>query len=320
MVATEYERCVQFEDGLRDNLRVLITPERKSEFSVLVEKAQITEEVKRIELQNRDRERVRVGPSISPTGTLPYGHCSRRHLGECWRMTGACLRCGSTEHSVRECLLRADQMQALGSSAALPLRVVQQPPRGTPIESTSSEVTVVSPLGKSIQVNKLYRDVLLEVQGTVFLADLMELLFGEFNLILGMDWLVKHRLFDKKGVINLRQRFKLAKPHSFNQEKLVRKGCEAYLAYVSVSDSGDLTVKDIKTFRNFPNVFPKELSAPVSIAPYRMAPMEPTKLKAQIQELLDRNYQRFVEEFSLIAALLTKLLHKGVPFVWTDAQ
>ncbi|KAA3466852.1 hypothetical protein EPI10_001916 [Gossypium australe] len=35
---------------------------------------------------------------------------------------------------------------------------------GIPIESTSSEVTVVSPLGQSIRVSKLYRDVPLEVQ------------------------------------------------------------------------------------------------------------------------------------------------------------
>ncbi|XP_052882741.1 uncharacterized protein LOC128291598 [Gossypium arboreum] len=31
-------------------------------------------------------------------------------------------------------------------------------------------------------------------------------------------------------------------------------------------------------------------------------------------------YWHFVEGLSLIVALLTKLLHKGVPFVWTDAQ
>ncbi|XP_052874651.1 uncharacterized mitochondrial protein AtMg00860-like [Gossypium arboreum] len=31
-------------------------------------------------------------------------------------------------------------------------------------------------------------------------------------------------------------------------------------------------------------------------------------------------YRRFVEGFSLIAAPLTKLLRKGAPFNWTDAQ
>ncbi|XP_016676264.1 uncharacterized protein [Gossypium hirsutum] len=46
MVATEYERCVRFEDGLRDNLRVEIAPQREREFTALVEKAKITEDVK----------------------------------------------------------------------------------------------------------------------------------------------------------------------------------------------------------------------------------------------------------------------------------
>ncbi|KHG09932.1 Cadherin-related family member 4 [Gossypium arboreum] len=60
--------------------------------------------------------------------------------------------------------------------------------------STTSEVTVLSPLGQSVRVTKLYRDVPLELQGAIFLADLIELPFWEFNLILRMDWLVKHRV------------------------------------------------------------------------------------------------------------------------------
>jgi len=31
-------------------------------------------------------------------------------------------------------------------------------------------------------------------------------------------------------------------------------------------------------------------------------------------------YRHFIEGFSLITASLTKFLHKGIPFVWTDAQ
>ncbi|XP_040930060.1 uncharacterized protein [Gossypium hirsutum] len=93
MVATEYERCVRFEEGFRDNLRVLIAPQKECEFVVLIQKANIAEDVKRTECQNKDRERgknkrdsepsssrikpkkkarfdwpVRVGPPIAPTG------------------------------------------------------------------------------------------------------------------------------------------------------------------------------------------------------------------------------------------------------------
>jgi len=91
-------------------------------------------------------------------------------------------------------------------------------------------------------------------------------------------------------------------------EMLVRKGCEAYLEYISVTDSKNSSIKDIRTVSDFPDFFPEELlrlpptcevefgielipgTAPVSIAPYRMALKEMTELKAQIQELLDRGF------------------------------
>ncbi|XP_052876250.1 uncharacterized protein LOC128282096 [Gossypium arboreum] len=63
-----------------------------------------------------------------------------------------------------------------------------------PIESTSSKIIILSPLRQSARVIKLYRNVPLVVQGTVFLANLMELSFGEFDLILGIDWLVECRV------------------------------------------------------------------------------------------------------------------------------
>ncbi|KAG8503230.1 hypothetical protein CXB51_001047 [Gossypium anomalum] len=91
-------------------------------------------------------------------------------------------------------------------------------------------------------------------------------------------------------------------------EKLVRKGCEAFLAYISVSKVGDSSVKDIRIVKDFSDVFLEDLpglppecevefgiellpgTALVSIAPYRVAPKELVELKAQIQELLDRGF------------------------------
>ncbi|XP_017621628.1 uncharacterized protein LOC108465754 [Gossypium arboreum] len=65
---------------------------------------------------------------------------------------------------------------------------------GIIVETNASEVIVLSPLRQSVKVNKLFRDVPLEVQGTIFLADLMEPPFREFDSILGMDWLVEHQM------------------------------------------------------------------------------------------------------------------------------
>ncbi|XP_016737861.1 uncharacterized protein [Gossypium hirsutum] len=313
MVATEYKRCVRFEDGLRDSLRVLIAPQRERDFSALVEKAKITEEVKRSERQNHEKGKakrdskpsntgmrpkkkartdgpVRSGPTVVvPIGVAMCQLCNRRHPGECGRATGACLsyregyssylgakdrlgvvmvwvevgeyqaevlarlRRGSLHLSMLYITVRMEILQI----SSLTLRIS--------CESTSSEMSVVSLLRQSIRVSKLFRNVPLEVQRTVFLADLMELPFGESDLIL---------------------------------EKLVKKGCKAYLAYISVSDSVDSSIKDIRTVKEFPDVFPKELprlppsrevefrielipgTAQVSIATYRMAPKELTELKA----------------------------------------
>ncbi|XP_016684157.1 uncharacterized protein [Gossypium hirsutum] len=152
-MATEYEHCVWFKDGLRDSLRVLIAPQREWDLSALVKKAKIAKKVKRTKRQNRDRWKakrdvepsnsgmrprkkarsngpVRVGLTVAPTEVTICKYSNRRHPNECWRATGACLRCGSTMHRVKDCPLRANQMQAPVNETVQPPRVVQQPPSG----------------------------------------------------------------------------------------------------------------------------------------------------------------------------------------------
>ncbi|KAA3480924.1 DNA/RNA polymerases superfamily protein [Gossypium australe] len=196
---------------------------------------------------------------------------------------------------------------------------------GIQFEFPDREMLVISPLRQSMVVNKLFRNVPLEVQGVVFPVVLMELSYGEFDLILGMDLLVKHRANldctakrmvlktseDEEVIVTGERRDYLSNVISaLRAEKLVRKGCEAFLAFVSISDVKELSVENVKIVKEFPDVFPEKLSglppdrevefgielllgtAPVSIAPYRMASKELVELKAQIQELLDRGFIR----------------------------
>ncbi|XP_052874458.1 uncharacterized protein LOC128280149 [Gossypium arboreum] len=160
---------------------------------------------------------------------------------------------------------------------------------GVMCENITSEVTMLSPLGQSVRVNKLFKDVPLEVQGKIFLADLMELPFGEFDVILGMDWLVKHQ----------------ASLDCATKQMILRtkKGDEVIVVgehrnYLSNMISALRAEKmDIRTIKKFSNVFPDELpglppnrevefgielllgTAPMSIACYRMALKELTELK-----------------------------------------
>lgn len=145
---------------------------------------------------------------------------------------------------------------------------------GIMCESTVNKMTVLSPLGQSVRVDKLFRDVPLDVQGVIFSADLMELQFDEFDLILGMDWLVKHRASldcaakrivlkttenEKVVVIGERRDFLSNVISALRAKKLVCKGCEAFLVYVGVYDSKGPSVGDTITVMDFSDVFPDEL-------------------------------------------------------------
>ena len=87
--------------------------------------------------------------------------------------------------------------------------------------------------------------------------------------------------------------------------KMLRKGCQAYLAYVVNTKSEGPKIEDILIVCEFKDVFPEDLpglppdreiefaidvipgTASISQAPYRMAPAELKELKIQLQELLD---------------------------------
>ena len=63
---------------------------------------------------------------------------------------------------------------------------------------------VTSPLGHSVRVNRVYKNYPLRVHDREFPVDLIALPFHEFDLILGMDWLSKHRAIvdcDKKTAL-----------------------------------------------------------------------------------------------------------------------
>ena len=91
---------------------------------------------------------------------------------------------------------------------------------------------------------------------------------------------------------------------------MVRKECEAYLAYVIDTVKERPSVSDIPTVSDFSEVFLEELpglpphresefsidvvpgATSASITPYRMDPMELKELKLQFQEQLEKGFIR----------------------------
>ena len=93
-------------------------------------------------------------------------------------------------------------------------------------------------------------------------------------------------------------------------EKLLVRGCCAYLANVVDVTAKTKSLSNVAVVLDFPEVFPEDLpgipperevefqielipgAQPVAKAPYRLAPTEMKELMAQLQELLDKGFIR----------------------------
>ena len=149
----------------------------------------------------------------------------------------------------------------------------------------------------------------LRFSGSKFCVDLIPFKLGEFDVILGMDWLSKHdsqidcrnkkvmvktpdeRIVTFKGQKQVKKFLTI-----IQAKKLLRQGCEHFVAYLIDRSREPAKLEDIPVVNEFPDVFPDELpglppdreiefaidlapgTEPVSKAPYRMAPVEMKEL------------------------------------------
>ncbi|XP_016755124.1 uncharacterized protein [Gossypium hirsutum] len=192
------------------------------------------------------------------------------------------------------------------------------------------------------------------ITGHCFSANLMLLPFDEFDVILGMDWLTTHDV-----VVNCGRKFIELKCEngnvlrveldelngmpavisSMSARRCIRKGYEAYLAFVLNTKESELRIESVPVVREYLDVFLEELSglppikevefgidltpstAPISIAPYRMVPIEIKELKvfrtivsgdgirvdpSKISAIVDWKSPKNVTEANVVADALSK--------------
>ncbi|XP_074336882.1 uncharacterized protein LOC141674054 [Apium graveolens] len=187
------------------------------------------------------------------------------------------------------------------------------------------KVNVYTPLGEVVVVDRIYRDGFIQISEAKLHADLIVLSFREFDIILGMDWLSKHRAkvdcYTKEVVIDSpgqnrvlfcgdRQMIPSCLVSALKAFKMIRNGCDAYLAHAVDNNATTSKFEDIPVVKEFLEVFPEELpgmpldrdiefsiellpsTTPISNSPYRMAPVELKELKKQFIELLEKGYIR----------------------------
>ena len=146
----------------------------------------------------------------------------------------------------------------------------------------------------------------------------------DFDIVLGMDWLSKHRATldcykkevrlvhpEEPSVIFRGIRREIA-PSLINAtaSKMLRKGCQGYLAFEVDRRQERTRLENIPIVKEFSDVFLNDISGlppdreveftidlipstePISIPPYRMALAKLRELKAQLEELLSKGFIR----------------------------
>ncbi|XP_022031188.1 uncharacterized protein LOC110932138 [Helianthus annuus] len=155
-------------------------------------------------------------------------------------------------------------------------------------------------------------------------SDLIPMSMGEFQVVVGMDWLSRHHA----KVICFRKEIQLTSPSGkqvtiygekggspvmcsiLKAHKLMRRGCKAFMIYANEPNKEMPKMEEVPVVREYADVFPEDLpgippvrevefgielvpgAKLVAKAPYRLAPSELQELMSQIQELLDKGFIR----------------------------
>ncbi|GJV72893.1 putative reverse transcriptase domain-containing protein [Tanacetum coccineum] len=143
---------------------------------------------------------------------------------------------------------------------------------------------------KSLTTNTILRGCTLNLQNHLFKIDLLPIELGSFDVIVGMDWMAKHRA------------------EVVCYEKYIRVLYGNDIAIKEETKIPERRIKDVPVVRDLPEVFPEELpglpptrqvelhieliprAAPVARAPYRLAPAEMKELAEQLKELSDKGF------------------------------
>jgi hypothetical protein len=176
-----------------------------------------------------------------------------------------------------------------------------------PLAMLKNRMILSSPRG-DMHARHVCSKVSIRIRGVEFLANLIVLESNGIDVILGMDWLSKH-----KGMINcakkaVRLTTSNGKEMEYVAENLVTN--KAAFNRVVLNQLEAASTMDVRTISEFLDVFPEELpgmspnheiefvielvpgTAPIFRRPYRMAANQLAELKEQLQELLDKGYIR----------------------------
>ncbi|KAA3470820.1 DNA/RNA polymerases superfamily protein [Gossypium australe] len=323
-VSTEAILCKRFEGGLNENVKLLVGILELKEFVVLVDRACKAEEMNK-EKRNamseaRDARKRPMSKSyqaqskrsmeINPLMTTSVGHSHRdrgntylgsrvqatsmasggnpksklQHTGECWGNNRNCYKCGSPDHFIRNYPERGDKerkQEIRSSNVSSRGRPQKNRGGGTSGRGAPRDSAVRS------EVRTPARTYAIRVREGASSSDVITVKCGSKFI----------ELKSENGDV---VRVELGESDSL----------PSYLAFVLNTHESEVKIETVPMVCEYSDVFSEELlglpparevefgieivlgTSPISVAPYRMAPLELKELKVQLQELTDKGFAR----------------------------
>ncbi|GJY61154.1 putative reverse transcriptase domain-containing protein [Tanacetum coccineum] len=241
---------------------------------------------------------------VSSRSLLVCERCFTRHVGQ---YTIKCHKCGKVGHKARNRCPKKVKQKEVGQAHGRAYAIKDAEPSF--VDTIFSSMIDIDPVkidasykveladGRIVSTNTVLKGCTLNLVNHLFEIDPMPIELGTFDVIIGMDWLIKHDAVIVCGekVVRIPYGNKMLTVESDKGMSRLKKPKEKRL-------------EDVPIIRDFPEVFPDNLpglpplrqvefridlvpgAAPVARAPYRLAPFEMRELSEQLRELLEKGF------------------------------
>ncbi|XP_057744988.1 uncharacterized protein LOC130962844 [Arachis stenosperma] len=235
---------------------------------------------------------------------------------------GGCFKCGLAGHIARDC--PRGRNQNTGQIALYDTGALHSFISFTKVKELGLKVLElpfdlhVHTLHQTIMTRSGCRQVGFKLKGRGFVHDLICLPMVGLKMILGFDWLSKNRIlldcfeWTIRFMLEGENGAMVATGYYLNSVMVhcSREECQGYILLATNTLGDAQNLDKISMVRDFLEVFPEDIpefppqreiefvielvpgAGLVSIAPYRMAPIELAELKTQLEELLNKRFIR----------------------------
>ncbi|KAK7264749.1 hypothetical protein RJT34_32359 [Clitoria ternatea] len=311
----ERDRCAKFVNGLRPEIKEAIRMQEIREFSVLCNKP--GHHIKDCPEMKRENPEG-ASTSINTQGGAHSAVGRPKAKGKVFAITGE--EASHADSMVEgKCIINKISLTVMYDSGASHSFIANDcvEKLKLPVIELPFDLFVHTPGNNPIVTSKACWKCPIVIDGRDFKANLFCLPLSGLEVIIGLDWLSdNHVLIDChnktimfKEPVNLNpedSRFLTANQVSAS----LKGGAQGFMLLLSTKGEQESKIKNLPVVCEFPDVFPEDIPGlpperdvefsidlvpgvgPISIAPYRMSPLELAELKKQLEEMIEKQFIR----------------------------